>query len=384
MFTNDSFSDSALYCPDFILTKKENGHTMRRIFQCNEMKETQLEIVRHSDDKKMIPITDIDKFLSENNISLGITKLTLGKANKFNDVKDALELYSSKVTRTYDSKMYFEKHTYTVPIIGYTKEYDRGNIDKKPKSKMETNECHKKERFIIIDNCKYLCDKKYKPHAGMYIPLIFPFFDDIKIPDDSQYFRVEKSSFNNNIFTYILPMPTMISGISLRSGIFKYKKIHSTTFKCINNCGKDNHNINVLSNNPGFIKCFELSFRSPETKGKWIELGKFNGSNSIFSHDLITFDETLIKEFRVTVLESEGNIEKIRIEPFGRMIFSNSIDESSFVTYTLYTPRDGHYVRRFEKHSNYSTGKYHKSKCYKKLHEKKHQSTLYSDIDNYF
>lgn len=352
-FTNDSVSDSELYVPDFSLVSRKNGHTQRRTFPYREVTDSKLEIYRYTDEFEMIPVTDVDDLFSEFEISNGTTELTLSKANKFNDVRDALEMYSTSATKTFDSKSNMDKTVYDVPVVGFVKGY----ISQKTQIKKDDSpEIHRKERFIIIDDHKYSCDKTYKPHAGMYIPLVFPSVESVCIPEDSQYFRLSKNSFDKDIFTCTLPIPFKMSGFSLRPEIFKYEKIHSTAFHCDQKCKKDKHCINVLANNPGFVKRFELSFRSPETGGKWIELGKFDGSNSIFSHDIITFDETLVKEFRINVIEHEGNIEKIRIEPFGKMISSNAVDESSSVTYTLYSPRDGHYVRKFDKRSDYVMG----------------------------
>jgi len=396
-FSNDSVSDSELYAPenelyapDFSLVSRKNGHTKRRTFPYRDVTDSKLEIERFTDENGLVPVTDVDELFSEFEISTGTTELTLSKSNKFNDVKDALEMYSTSVTKTFDSKSNMQKHIYSVPVVGYIK----GHVGQKAlTNKGNTAEIHKKERFIIIDDHKYSCDKTYKPHAGMYIPLVFPSIEEVSIPEDSQYFRIDKISFETNTFTFTLPTPIKMTGFGLRPEIFKYEKIHSTAFHCDQKCQKDKHCINVLSNNPGFIKRFELSFRSPETNGKWVELGKFNGSKSIFSHDLITFDETLIKEFRVNVIEHEGNIEKIRVEPFGKMIYSNTIEETSSVTYTLYTPRDGHYVRRFEKRSDYVMG-YSGCDCaicrprakakgvYKKKCQMMHD--VYSAMDDYY
>ena len=359
-FPNDSFSDSELYFPDFCLTSKKNSHTQRRTFPYNEMKNTFLEIVRSTDDKELVPVTDVDELFTDFEISNGITDITLSKANRFNDVKEALELYSTTETKTFDSKTNMQKQIFTVPVVRYVKSNLKSHIkshsEKKFNEKYEMEEIHEKERFIVIGDHKYSCDKTYKPHAGMFIPIVFPSPTDVCIPDDSQYFRIEKVSFDSNTFTFTLPTPVKLRGFSLRPKSFKYEKIHSTEFHCNHKCQKDKHCINVLSNNPGFIKKFDLSIRSPETHGKWVEMGKFDGSKSIFSHDLITFDETFVKEFRVSVIEFEGNIEKIRVEPFGKMIYSNTVVESSSVTYTLYTPRDGHYVRKFEKRSDFIKG----------------------------
>lgn len=348
----DSFSDSELYAPDFFVKTRKNGNTMRKTFPYIEFTNLKLEIIRFADDKELVPVTDIDDFFSEFEIFVGKTELTLSKSNKFNDVKDALDMYSTSVASTFDSKTNMEKHIYTVPVVGYVKGQ---NTEKKTINTNTTNytDISRKERFIIINDHKYSCDKIYKAQSGIYVPLILPSIDEVSIPDDSQYFLVSKITLNSNTFTFTLPKSFKINGLSLRPESFKYEKIHSTAFKCNQKCKKDKHHIKVLSNNPGFIKSFELSYRSPNTGGKWIDIGKFNGSKSIFSHDLITFDETLMNEFRVNVIEYEGNIEKIRIHPFGKMISSHPIDKISCVTYILYTPRDGHYVKMFEKRSNY-------------------------------
>lgn len=357
-FSNDSVSDSELYFPDFTLVRKNTGHTKRRTFPYSDATNTKLDISRQPDENDMIPVTDVDDLLSDFEIAAGTTELTLRKANTFANVKEALELYSTEVTKTYDSKTNLEKHIYCVPVVGYLKNSITSNTkssNHKSQSNTSDSEMSRKERFIIIDNHKYSCDKVYKPHSGMYIPFVIPNIPEVELSPQMQYFRISKTSFEGNTFTFTLPIPMRISGFAMRAEPFKYNYVHSTAFHCNHKCQKQKHSIRVLSNNPGFIKKFDLSFRSPDTQGKWVEMGKFDGSKSIFSHDLIQFDEILTKEFRITVTDYEGNIEKIRVEPFGKMISSNQID-SSTVTYTLHTPRDGHYVRKYEKRSDFIKG----------------------------
>ena len=368
-YINDSFadsSDSELYSPDFSLLRKETGKTTRRTFS-SELKNPTLEIERYSDENDMIPITNVDDLIEDFGIYTGTTEMILRKENSFANVKDALELYSTKVTKTYDSKSNLEKHIYTVPVVKYIKNQNpphQKSFQSKTKNLDTPFDFRKKEEFIIIGDNKYSCDKIYKPHGGMFIPFV-PIVPDtykIGIPDKTQYHRVEKSSFVKNVFTIAFPFATKISGFAMSAEAFKYENVHSTTFHCHRLCTRPNHLIRVLSNNPGFIKTFCFSFRSPDTRGKWIDMGKFDGMKSLFSRELISFDEILIKEFRISVVDYEGNINRIRIEPFGKMISPEAID-SSTIEYTLYTPRDGHYLRRFEKRAVFVRGRSGKCDC---------------------
>jgi hypothetical protein len=364
--------DENVYFPDFSLKRKKNQHTTRKQKpgMTDFPTETYLVINRGKSDSNDIPITEIDEIIGEKYLSNGTTYINY--SNYFERLLDSLEKYCIRKQEKYDIQQNMNKTIYSVPVTDIIFNKGTSNVQNK---KITTNqnvhdEIHEgcKERFIIIGDKQYSNKNIYHRISNGFVPVkipnpslevdIFSNKENVSIPDDLMYVRVEKSSFDDktNTFTFTFPFETSINGINLEP-VVSYTTIHTTMFKCTTHghrkCEKPRHCINVIKNY-GFIKKFEIYYRTPSISSKWIFFGKFDGNYSMFSHNLINFDDIIVKEIRIVAIESEGNVNKVSIKPFGKSI-AKSIPSDSLqnIEYIIYSPRDGKYCTNFTKRNDF-------------------------------
>lgn len=276
--------DESMYVPDFSLERKKNQHTTRKQKpgMTDFPTETYLVINRGNKfDSNDIPITEIDEIIGEKYISNGTTYINY--SNYFERLLDSLEKYCIRKQEKYDIEQNMNKTIYSVPVtdIKVTQNVQNKSITTTQNVYSEINESCK-ERFIIIDGKQYSNKNIYHRNSNGFVPVkisnpslevnIFSNKENVSIPDDSMYVRVEKSSFDDktNTFTFTFPFETSINGINLEP-VVSYTTIHTTMFKCTTHghrkCEKPRHCINVIKNY-GFIKKFEIYYRTPSISSK--------------------------------------------------------------------------------------------------------------------
>jgi hypothetical protein len=365
----DNDIDDGIYGPDFILRRKvPKASTGRNPYSYCSHIDGYICIDRPSAEFGMIPITEVDDFLNDTNITYK-SEIPLNKHNMFNTIRDALELYSTRMVQNYKPEINGVIKTYTVPAIGFLKadkrDFSFGVGDeyatsiKHPRyyspdsssKNVEESDVARRERFIIIDRQTYSINKIYKRCGSNYIPLNTP--DDYSInvnpiiDENEQSFRVEKQSVEKNI---ILTMPTEVelSGLSVHPESLQYESIHSTAIRCNDKCTKHKHCISCLKNNPGYLMLFKMYIRSSMTGGKWLLLGNFVGNNSIYDSHRISFDTIIVKQIKIEPISFHISFEKVRLFPIGPSISSKMQSDELFVTYTLCEPRDGKYIKSYD------------------------------------
>jgi hypothetical protein len=371
IFHNDRLFDDmieddigdGLYCPDFTVTRRPKNHTTTRVMGYDIYEQPNLSIQRPPTDNGLLPITEIDDLFGDGLTTYCQQEITLSKRDLFLSVQDALDTFATTMKKTYDVNTNMDTRVYTVPIIGFldirTKSDDTFGTNSAyfQKSSYRTTKKHDipepRERFIIIDGDTYSKWNTYKRHGGKYVPLNIPADFDKNLShflnENEQTFRVSNVSNTKSGITITLPKETELSGLSLHPEEMRFEQIHSTTIHCHGNCTKAKHCISCLKNDPGYLITFKMFIRSSLTDGQWLSLGTFAGNNSIYDSTRISFDSILVKEIKIVPLNYNKSFDKIRLFPIGPSISSASVSDDVFVTYTLMTPRDGKYLKHFDK-----------------------------------
>lgn len=358
----DGVVDS-LYCPDFTLTRRPVKHTTTRLMGYNIYDQPNLSIQRPRNDNGFMPITEVDDLFGDGLTTYCQEDIALSKRDLFLSIQDALDTFATTMKKTFDINTNMDTCVYTVPIIGFldirTKSDDTfGTNSSYPhKSSSYTTDKHDisepRERFIIIDGNTYSKWNTYKRHGGKYVPMNIPADFDRNLShflnENEQTFRVSNVSTTKSSITITLPKETELSGLSLHPEEMHFEEIHSTTIRCHGNCIKPKHCISCLKNDPGFLITFKMFIRSSLTGGQWLSLGTFAGNNSIYDATRISFDSILVKEIKIVPLNYNKSFDKIRLFPIGPTISSMPVSDEMFVTYTLMSPRDGKYLKDFDK-----------------------------------
>lgn len=357
-----------LYCPDFSVGRQPTTHTTvkAKSFYFEEDPEIFVSIKRTAvDDSQMIPITEVDDFLHVGNVKIGERDITLGRHNTFNDFIDALDKFSTHVVSSYNKQTMRDLRIYTVPVTGYICDASHSNSVTKSSSCVDTNHDGPRERFIIINGIRYSTLKIYKRNGNNFIQCKIPVLDQPTICEGEQSFRITKKSVTHDSLTMTFHRPTKIHSVFINPEKMQLEFVHTDVFHCHQRCRKtDKHCINVLKNDPQFIKRFETWYRSPNTMGQWVKIGIFNGNTSMFDTIRVDFDEVIAKEIRIVPISYHNGCElstdnskrknsygfdKIGIMCVGQTISQTPIDTDLSVTYSVYLPRDGKYIKRFDK-----------------------------------
>ena len=343
----------AKYNPDFFMEKTKENHTLKRTGNITwgtiSFREPYLEIFRDYFDE--IPITQIDEEFGMSYgclANLGEPFLSLGKQDLYNKIKEALNKYAIKQNKKINTT--YEDTTYVVPVIKYIQK----NI---PKAKQKENEIAKPiERTIIVNGNSYSISKKYKRIGGEnFIPLKIPEDIDeklnIKLEEYESYCNISKFNNNKNTIKITLSQEYELSSLHIKPEPLIFEKIHDTTMNCdtkYKKCDKYKHCINCLKNNPGFITSFELAIRSSLTNDLWVSIGTFNGNNNLYESTKISLGKILVKEIRITNIKFINSIDKIDIIPIQYTLEKNIIKDE-YVTYKLIEPKNGKYIKGFDK-----------------------------------
>ena len=365
-----------LYCPDFSVVRRPTSHTTVRAksYFFGEEPEILVTIKRLSTgDAQMIPITEVDNFLNVGNVKIGEKAITLGRHNVFNDFIDALEKFSTHVVSSYNKQTMRDLRIYTVPVTDYIKTTNANlsqssgcNIfSTKSTIPVDINDDGPRERFIIINGALYSTLKTYKRNGKNFIPYKIPVPNQPTLSDKEQSFRITKTTTTRDSITMTFHRPTNIHSVFINPENMQFELVHTDMIHCHQRCTKTaKHCINVLKNDPQFLKRFETWYRSPNTDGQWVKIGTFNGSTSMFDTVRVDFDEVIAKEIRIVPVsyhigcelstdnskrKNSYGFDKISIMCVGQTISQTPIVDDLFVTYSVYMPRDGKYIQRFDK-----------------------------------
>jgi hypothetical protein len=363
MIEND-FDNTGLYCPDFSITRLPTKKSTRRITNgWNTYDQDEITIIRpSSDDRKLVPITEVDAYIHNKDLRITETNIILHKHGMFDTIHNALETYATDMTESYDPRINMFKRKYTVPVIGFLtcekRDTSFGTDSAYFKTKMQTyyrsdyTMSQPRERFIIIDGDKYSKWKIYRRISGRLVPLHLPTNYDFNakaiVNDGEQTFRVAKTTISKSHITMTFPADVQLSGLSIHPEKLKFESIHSSTIHCHGKCTKPKHCISCLDNDPCFVMSFKISIRSSLTDG-WIPYGTFSGNTSIFDSTRISFDPIMVKEMRIIPTNYHRAFDKIELFPIGPSISTTPTSDNTFVTYTLTTPRDGKYLNQYDK-----------------------------------
>lgn len=352
------FDETNIYCPDFSVTKMPDSHTKIRgdNYRFRLIVDYNMAILRPSYiEADLIPITEIDDLLSANDIRLGNYTMSLGKNYRFTTIIAALKKFSVRETETYDKIINMKTYIYTVPVIGFIK-----TALPSPKSTIivsnpipDSSRSYR-ERIIIINGDRYSAHKTYKRIGLRFVPLNMPanYNSNITTPivnDGESVFRVSKQDITKDSIKMTFLSEIAISTLSIHPEMMHTEFIHSDIIHCNGICQKSKHCILVQKNDPGFLTKFELHYRSSLTKGQWLKHGTFNASSSMFDIARIKFDEITVKEIRIIPITFHKSFDKIEIFPIGLAISKAPISSDMFVTYSVSMPREGHYIRPFDK-----------------------------------
>ena len=373
MYSSNDYN-TQLYCPDFTVTRCPTKRTVKRNANYFDVYENPvLYISRPQIDSSMIPVTDVDDFIDDkfvNRENSGIMNYVnpsiILRKNNTRNIVEALEMFATHLNKSYDSSTNMDKTEYIVPIVGFlnNNQNKTSSLYNDARSSHHTSSSdmtQKKERFVVINNDLYSCMKTYKPHCGRYVPLNIPenftqsMMNVPDIPENTQTYRVSKKTLNKSDIYITMANEVRLSGLSVYPEEMYFKKIHSTAFHCNDKCTKNKHCITCLDNDPGYLTSFKMMIRSSDTNNQWILVGTFAGNCSMFDSTLISFDEMLVKEIKITPITYHNSFEKARLWPVGAKISSVCISDDSYVTYTVLTPRDGKYLKRFDKHFKFDS-----------------------------
>ena len=357
-----------LYCPDFTLTRRPVKHTTIRCKGYNTYIQPVLDITRPYDAiDNHIPITEVDDLSGLSHFWRNEKEISLGKYNMFRTIEDALDTYASSMKKTFDVSTNTDIRTYTVPIIGYldnrsTFDSTFGTDSKYFKAKTNSfnnrrssnvSDGGPRERVIIINGDTYSIRKIYKRSGCKYVALNIPSYYNGNFSHhlgaNEQTFRVLKTTPSKMSIVITLPKEAELSGLSIHPEDMHFEAIHSTTIRCHGNCTKNKHCISCLKNDPGFLITFKMMIRSSLTDGQWISLGTFSGNSSMYESSRISFDTILVKEIKIVPISYHKSFDKVSLTPIGPSISSTSTSDETYVKYILYTPRDGKYVKDFDK-----------------------------------
>ena len=352
------FDETNIYCPDFSVTKMPDRHTKIRAdcYRLSEIADYYMGILRPSNiEANLIPITEVDDLLSDNDIRLGDYEMSLGKNYRFTTIIDALKQFSVRETETYDKLCNMKTFIYTVPVIGFittglTSPKSIINIS----NPIPDSSRSYQERIIIINGDRYSSHKTYKRVGLRFVPLNIPanYNSNITTPivnDDESVFRVSKQDITKDSIKMTFLSEIAISTLSIHPEMMQTDSIHSDIIRCNGTCMKSKHCILVQKNDPGFLTKFELHYRSSLTKGQWLKHGTFSACSSMFDIARIKFDEITVKEIRIIPIAFHKSFDKIKIFPIGLAISKAPISSDMFVTYSVSMPREGHYVRPYDK-----------------------------------
>jgi hypothetical protein len=356
-FSEEDFS--GLYYPDFTLVRMQTKHTKRTATSVSFEGEPDIEVScdrPKSDVYGEIPITEVDCLLTSHQICTSQI-FNIGKNNTFNTMIPALEEVATEIKKSFCVNDMRDVTTYKVPVTGFykkeTRDYDLAYRISYPKYIPFTNkvipDSSPRERIVVINGETYSNFRTYKRSGTGFVPLNFRLSPDISISETEQIFRPSKKSMNRDSITFSFGKHVSISSLVLHPEAKRYEYVHSTILQCRHNCLKSRHCICVLKNDPQFISKFELHYRSENTNGQWVKHGVFAGCTSMNDDVRINFDEIKVKELRVIPVIVHNGFDKTKIDIVGNLVNDNPVSDDLFVTYTIRTPRDGQYTRRYDK-----------------------------------
>jgi hypothetical protein len=353
-----------MYEPDFSVVRPYGknrfcGHTMRRRTIGYTSNNPIIEVKRQID-SDMIPVTSIDLTMGHIMYHHSKYEITLSKRNRFNTILDDILDDATAITYKYDKQDNNVIMIAELSIIDYirnripkpdTHTYYQNNSKKvyKAYEDDEDDEIKKREKFIFIGGNRYSCSKYYtKDLRHLIIPSEYKIFGSPNINNDETFLRISKTNINKKMLTFSFDNDKTIKSLIVMPARLLFSKLHTDTYRCHSDCSKLNHHISYLSNNPGFIKRFEVYYRSDLTKGKWIKIDTYHGNQNMFDTTRIDFDgEITTKEIRIIPLSYENSFDKIRVYPICKTDIK-PIDSSSSVTYTIMIPRDGKSIKKYD------------------------------------
>jgi hypothetical protein len=371
-----------VYAPDVEIQRKKDSHTLRK---CRQHAPTEhvVKIFRPKC-KEGIPITEIDHyfndkfaFIEKHHYNMGGATATLSKKEIFDSFTFHIEELCSSKTVTFNKKSNMVVTSYKVPIIGHMCD-DHHVLSS---SMAASSDAKSYDKFIMIRGKLYSINKYYREAGLEYGELIIPpnyFSSNSNVASDEHAYVPHKSSNTSDSITFSFHHDVLISSIVVQPEMMKFKKVHTdnsyTRYDRQNTdlLRKQKYAINVLENEPGFISKFELAYRSELTNGKWVKHGIYNGNVSVVDSVKIVFDEIQVKEIRIIPISFHKSFDKIRLSFIGKGQVQPHSDEV-FVTYELFTPRDGVYLKYRSKipHKTGYTTKYSEPKLYYDEHQDK-------------
>ena len=356
---DNSYDDDKydLYCPDFSVTRRPTSHTTVRTKSFEEQ-----EIIMLIDRPyvtQMVPITEIDDIIGTGSIKSGKHEITLGSHNSFKDVIDALEEVSTHIVTSYDKNRIRDLRIYKVPVTGFINEAKTYKKITKNVNSFQINE-EERERYIVIGDSIYSTSKTYKRNGTNFFPIKIQNSISITRSDSEQIFKIAKISTRSDSITMSFHRPTSIHTIFIEPEKMQFEYVHSDIIHCGHNnkCTKRKHCISVLKNDPQFIKRFDLFYRSVDTNKKWFKIGTFNCASSMIDSVHVEFDEIIADEIRIVPITFHNGFNKVEIACIGDRVNQTPVTDDLFVTYSIYMPRDGKYIKSYDKMKQVNSSRY--------------------------
>ena len=361
---NKYFPEKEIYNPDTIITKMPTKHSTKKITKEGYEQEIILKIYREKINDKMIAFTEIDNFLHRTAIKYGEHKMTLSKHQTFDTIITALNAQTTKepiIKQYWDKLQNVIEYEYTIPASNYLTIADADTEDiSQVSSNQITNKRNNassntpKERFISLLGNRYSNKYTYKKLGNKFVPIHIP---DNRIRGPYELLTRGETLFSPMKYKIAKEMITItynteidICGLTIQPEKHKYTYLHTDTIYCGDTCDKINkHYIHILENDPGYIIKFNLYYRSTNTDGLWQKLGVFAGSNSSFDIVRVNFDEIRVKELRIEPINFYNSYKNAFIYSICKMETTYSKAEDVFVKYSILIPRDGKYVKTYDK-----------------------------------
>jgi hypothetical protein len=289
----------------------------------------------------------------------------LNSARFYDDLVEAIQDVATKKVETYNPINDMVKIEYTVPVIGhlinhptvyvftpkspldmYMNPQEHGMYDKKIDHSMEnTKDNRRKFRHHVLYNGQlYDVTQYYRKSGATLVPISHPFgYGPVHEPiwQKCHMSRIDQTQRRSDCMIYKFHRDQTFCGLRLLPEKMIFDSIHSDNSCKKSGCHKRKHHLHILKCEPGYVRAFELFYRSSDARD-WISIGKFTGSSNESEIVDVSFDEISASEFKFVPIDYSKSFSKITCDFFA--IGDNQIVKSEDeVVYSITKPRSGKY-----------------------------------------
>ena len=356
-------------CDDVFV--KPTNKTLRKIYNHDRYADPEMYCKREPNGT-FIPTTDADRTLKVRDVcrfhsaSYSIRwgscygePISLRHRDMFDTVIDDLEKHCISKKVTFNMRSGTDITEYVLPVTGYIDSsvlyqdeiYNPVACPKKQIVKQKTQQTRrrkvrsyryyeelkaneKKTHYIRINGNLYSVDNIYKRTGTDFVPVIIHKASDEPILAMNEMSVRNRHSVGTAI-TVNFTKNTKLSGFVLEPEPMKFEYVYEDV-----DTRRSQHRgrsfIKCLTNDPGFITKFELSYRSTKTNGMWVKYNIFDGNVCNHKSTKIVFDEEIVaKEIRIIPLSYHNSFEKVNVNPFTTIIPEEKKDENDTVSYYI-------------------------------------------------